>query len=586
MKKNWKRMLALSAAAVLSIGTVGTMAGCGGKGGSGGIEIDPHRSQLYVYNFAGGFGTEWLTKLAEEYERLNAETVYEEGVLVDGEQKKGIQIVPSNIKNSVTGTTVSNGKEMIYFTEHVDLYGDLIANSAIADITEALTEANPYDTDGTSLLDRLYEDQKAYLGRKMQDGSTKYYAYPHYLTTFGLTYDIDLFDSMGFYFAETPITEVDGEPITDETFLLMGKFVNAEAGNTAKSAGPDGVGDTKDDGLPATYEEFFELCEYITLKGCMPINWTGKYYDGYIRHLYNALVTEYEGYAQMRLNFTFKGEATDLGTINSAGEFVLDTEATQITGSNGYELKRQAGKYYALEFIEKLFALEYVSANETYLFGGNYTHFDAQDDFLNSKYQDEKIAMLAEGSWWEAEATGTFNRMAGTNAQDSKMGRNLGWMPLPKANESKVGEKPVLYDIMYPMTFVKAGVSDWRYDAAVDFIQFLNSQQGLQMFNEITSVPKAVKYEITDFSNMSNYGKSLYEAKQSSDIVFPYAQNVLFMNNQGSFSELSDGGPCYFSSVNPGYSPNKTIRDKGVSAEAYFTGMYTYAQSLKIWTDV
>ena len=65
-----------------------------GNGGSSEIKIDKKRTQLYVFNYAAGFGTEWMSKAIEDYEKLHAEDIWEEG-------KKGVQIVPTPLKMHV-----------------------------------------------------------------------------------------------------------------------------------------------------------------------------------------------------------------------------------------------------------------------------------------------------------------------------------------------------------------------------------------------------------------------------------------------------------------------------------------------------
>ena len=154
-------------------------------------------------------------------------------------------------------------------------------------------------------------------------------------------------------------------------------------------------------------------------------------------------------------------------------------------------------------------------------------------------------------------------------------------MPLPKANEEKVGEKNTLYDIMYPMTYVKAGLPEWEYNAAIDFLQFLNTDESLQKFNEITGVPKAMKYEVKDFSKMSTYAKTMYNAMKYSDIVFPYAGNDLFMNNQAMFAEFQ--GKAYHSTCGE-QNPNVVLHTTNYTAAQIFSGMYEFAKKQKIWT--
>ena len=61
-------------------------------GGGGNTEkIDTSRTQLYVFNFYGGYGSDWLTAAKARYEELHKDDVYEDG-------KKGIQIIISHLE--------------------------------------------------------------------------------------------------------------------------------------------------------------------------------------------------------------------------------------------------------------------------------------------------------------------------------------------------------------------------------------------------------------------------------------------------------------------------------------------------------
>lgn len=560
--KTFKRLLAIGAALTLSAGFA---VGCSVEtppdlSADSSVTIEEGKSQLYVFSFAGGYGTEWLSDLARRYEEANADKSFESG-------KKGIQVIPTNSKSQVSSTVIKNGKEMVYFAEQVDYYGDLKGNNAVADITKAVTGKNPYDAEGVTLESKLYDDQKSYFNI-----NGAYYAYPHYLTSFGFVYDVTLFNERGYFFAQDRVADTSNQQI-----WMTGQFINT-TNRTVKSKGPDGQSGTSDDGLPATYEEFFTLCDYIAMKGDMPMLWTGQYYSGYMTHIINALASEYEGYQQMRMNFTFNGTATNLGKIVN-GQFVEDTTDTPITSANAYELKRQAGKYYGLSFVDKLFKQNFVTDNH---FSSTYSHLDAQEAFLKNVISgdanNKAVAMLAEGTWWESEAQPVFNELRkNANYQE----REYAWMPLPKATASKVGEKSVMYDIMYPLCVVKGGVTDWRYDAAIDFVQFANSQESLEAFNNITGVPKAVKYEMKDTTKMSAFGKSLYTFTKNADIVFPYSNSPLFVSNQTNFSEINGG--AWNSKVNPDKTPTVTFHEKKTSAADFFTGMYDYAKVQEIY---
>ena len=530
---------------------------CGGVSGGG----NGNKATLYVYSFTSGFGAEWLTSLIKDYEEKMKD------VEIDG--KVGLHIEPTPEKSDVAGSQMAGRQEVVYFLEQQDYY-ELLAGNYIADITSAVTSVNPYD--GKTLESKMFDDQKSYFGREV-DGQMRYYAYPHYFTSFGIVYDIELFDSKGYYLA-------DGYDVNGN---LQDMFVGKEG--WTKTAGPDGEKGTSDDGLPTTYEEFFLLCDYIAQVGNdNPLIWSGQFRDSYLTHFINALATDYEGYEQMRLNFTFDGEATTLGK-SVGGEFVQDSEGTVIDGTNGAELSRQAGKYYAMDFYETLYNKSYIKDKENTLYSSTYSHLKAQEDFL--KRGTTRNAMLLDGSWWQMEATSTFNAMGKINSAYTKENRKLGWMPLPKQSAEKVDGTSTMYDIMYPLCVMKNGldVNSWQYKYALDFIQFANSDEQLAKFTKITGCTKALNYELssTQYDALTPFGKSFYDSYKNADIVFPYDNNLLFANNQNVFKEIDDGNgsPLYKSTA---YS-TCFVRglEKGVASDTYYNGMYDYFKELNIW---
>ena len=554
-----KKIMKKSLTGILLATTLLSTAACGG----GSSDPNKDKATLYVYSFTSGFGSQWLESLIADYEEVMKD------VEIDG--KKGIHIEPTAEKSDVPGSQMAGNREVIYFLEQQDYY-ELLAGNYIADITDAVTGVNPYD--GKTLESKMFDNQKSYFGREVS-GETHYYAYPHYFTAFGIAYDVELFNTKGYYFA-------DGYTADDE---LQNKFV----GNTdwAKTAGPDGQKGTSDDGLPTTYEEFLLLCDYIAQVGNdNPLIWTGQYRDGYLMHFINALAADYEG-EEMALNFSFNGTATSLGKV-VGGEFVEDEEDTVIDGSNGAELARQAGKYYAMDLYEDIYNKSYVNEKKSTLYSSTYSHLKAQEDFL--KKSTKRNAMLLDGSWWQQEASDIFKMMGKTNPANNKQNRQIGWMPLPKATEDKVGEKSTMYDIMYPLCVMKNGLdtNSWQYKYALDFIQFANSDAQLAKFTQITGCTKAVNYELTEaqYESLSYFGKSFYDSYKSSNIIFPYNKNLLFANNQKTFQELDrgEGSPLYKSTA---YATCfVTALEKNVTLENYFNGMYSYFSEKDIWKKV
>lgn len=570
MKGKFKKFIATLLAAVTCL----TMGACAGNDvvnpdnpdipGIDDEQIDSSKTQLYVFNFYGGYGADWLAAAKKKYEDLHKDDVYEEG-------KKGIQIYVNNQKSNAGAvqSQILDNRDEVYFTEYAYYYS-MKAEGVLGDITDAVTaDLKSFgDKDGSTIESKLTAEQKAYFGVSESDGKTHYYAIPHYSAYTGIIYDIDLFDENLYYFAKTPTGSA-----LEELFV---------ADNTvARSAGPDGVEGTDDDGLPATYDEFFKLCEYIKQGAATPLVWTGANYKDYLNSFMTSLATDYEGLDQMMLNYTLSDSATDLGTAQN-GQFVKDASATAITESNGYELARQAGKYYALQFVEK------ICRNDNYHFGSTfnsaYSHMNAQEDFLYSGKDGETdpIAMLIDGIWWESEATPTFNEMTSNmGEQYSKANRNFGFMPFPKATQEKVAEgKKTLYDHIFSMCFMKANIEEWKKPIAYDFIKFVNSDAQLVEYSQITDTPKALNYTMDDaqLDKMSPFGRSVIKAKQSSDIVYPFSTAKKYVNNQSSFA-MAEMFRTSIGSSEYQWAANAFHENNSLTVDAYFGGMKTYTQN-------
>ena len=516
------------------------------------IEIDEKRTQLYVFNYAAGYGTEWMSKAIEDYEALHADDVYEQG-------KVGVQIVPTHLKKRRDAAEILQNKEEVYFTEAVIQYYQAINDGAFADITNAVVGPNAYESDKT-IASKLTDEQKSYYGYQ-KDGKTIYYGIPHYSGSFGIIYDIDLFEEKGFYFK-------DGYKATD---ALEEHFIYAA--DDKKSAGPDGKYNTTDDGLPVTYAEFLDLCEYISGIGLTPMGWSGANYAGYLTMLYNQLVVNDAGLEESLLTYNMDGTTDKLGSVDKDGNFTKDATPTKITPDNAYELYRHESKYTALEFIRALIKTDKYHSETA--FTNTHEQTTAQDDFLWSGKDNmtKSIAMLADGVWWQAEANETFKAMETQLSAWGKMNRKFGWMPLPKSEQKD--QKNVYFDTLYSMCFIKKNIASWKMDLAVDFLQFMHTDRSLKQFTTITNTPKAYKYSMSDteLSALTPFGRSVFDYKQNGEVLYPVSAEPKFLNNQSIFA----AGEGYKAELGTDKMyPTMTFREEGVSAKAYFDGMYTY----------
>ena len=108
--------IAMAAALTLSIGSA--FAGCAYRNAdSTGQQVVHTKSQLYVSNHDGGYGSEWLEAAADRFEELYANTRFEEG-------KMGVQIMidtPKSIGSNLI-STIKGSRSEVFFTESVYYY--------------------------------------------------------------------------------------------------------------------------------------------------------------------------------------------------------------------------------------------------------------------------------------------------------------------------------------------------------------------------------------------------------------------------------------------------------------------------------
>ena len=73
--KNFKKMTALFCMIIVACMSFGAI-GCGKDTDL--EQIDPNRTQLYVFNYAGGYGVEWLNAIKKDYEDKKYSTLEEQ----------------------------------------------------------------------------------------------------------------------------------------------------------------------------------------------------------------------------------------------------------------------------------------------------------------------------------------------------------------------------------------------------------------------------------------------------------------------------------------------------------------------------
>ena len=552
-----RKLFALMATMLIGTSAMGAFSGCdfgggttpgGGLGGGTVVEnsqVDKTKANISVATFDGGVGKAWLEDAIARFEAKYANaTHFEEG-------KTGVKISLYGDKNKYAGNKLSESimDKDVYFTEAVEYYTFVNAGT-VADITDVVTGSmSAYGESGT-IEDKLDETTKEFMTAK--DG--KYYMIPFYDGYYGLIYDVELFETEGFYF------DKDGD------------FTNVKADF---SAGPDGVEGNYDDGLPATYDQMIALCDQIVAKGYVPFMYSGNYPD-YVNRAFFSYAADYEGADMFSLNQSFNGTAKlaksitpGVGTMEATIEF----ENVDISEANGYELQRQAGKYYALAMQEALFG-------STKYIGGSFNGLDytvAQADFIKSKYSAKRYAMLAEGVWWENEANPTFVELENVKGE-SKASRKFGFMPVPKVNAEAAGPQ-TMYSTNSSFGFINKECKNM--ELAKEFMRFLHTDVEMSKFSAKTSIPRSLSYEVSaeDRATATYFGKTLIDMRSEANVVYPFSAANIVTKNQANFENNTWLGVSIANGATRNNAMN-TFKDDKATALQYFNGLYTYQKSM------
>ena len=529
-----------------------------------GENVDPTKTQIYVTGYDGGNGKAFMESWAAKFTELNKDKSFEPG-------KTGVQIFVG-VSTTVTGdsfkTQVRSNFNDIFFTEDINYY-EYMNQNALLDITDIVTTPLSEYGETKSIEDKLYPVTKDFF----KTSADKYYGLPLFEPYTGFVYDIDVFDDYGFYIGRN----FDAAKNTGYVFA-----------DELKSAGPDGTFDTWDDGFPATYDEFFKLLEYIKKENVTPLIWTGQH-QAYSNWNATSLWVDYEGEEQMRLNFTFDGTATSLVTANDDGTTTPIAD-TPISAANATELAKQAGRYEAIDFMRRLVKSGNYHKDS---FSPMLSHTGAQREFLYSK-RNTSIAIMLESSWWENEATGVFTEMAKNNPNDAKLKRNLGFMPLPKANAAKVeearlsvaagGKSQTVFARGEAMGFIKSNVPANRLEAVKAFFRFCHTDAMLVDFSQVTNMSLMFDYDLTaeQQAGMTTFGRSLLEHKANSNVIFGSANSDIYHKNAG---DLLNSRNLWFSTVssqNYKFISNYYKDNSTAGTKAYFDGIAAYyATNLK-----
>lgn len=505
-KKAW---IALGLAATLS----GTMlaSACGGRQQTE-VEIDKNKTQLYVQNFDGGIGTRWLYNVRDRFEEAYKDTPFEDG-------KKGVQLIITANKQAGEGLTISENTNEIFFSEGVGYY-DIVLNDELLDISDIANEI--FAQNGVS-IDQKYRDGLAFADRNT-DGVGEVYALPHYEVYGGVAYNKMIFDDYKLYIEG----DENGDMIRDEDG--MPSFTNA-SGTLFK--GMDGIPNTYDDGLPATWSDFFLLCDEMLGKDVTPFILNGQY-NYYLYYFCYAAWAAYGGYNDLQSVVSYDETVNYVTNIVENADSILGyditSETRNVTNETGYLATGSKAKLVALAATEKLLKGDYFYKPGLL---STVSHLNAQEIYINSIYNNKPIAMLIDGSWWENEADSAFQTLGSKAPQYSRENSSYGWMALPNAIDENDTNgdtvTPADYNFIKAYAMVNRKTPKSKIPLAKTFLKFCYSLDELRNFTVQTGIARGLNYDLTEQNrkDMSSYANEIWNYRADRKVINPITNNRL-----------------------------------------------------------
>lgn len=561
---------------VLSLAFAMPLAACN----TGGDAIDVSKTQLYISNYDGGFGSQWLENIADRFEEQYAETCFEPGVMVNGKEKKGVEVKIRPNRDTVA-TVIEGSTEQIFFALDMPI-NDLASSGKILPITDIVREETLEDVSAQKESVTIESKMDPAMQSALTAIEGDYYALPHFMTTLGITYDAEVFAREGFYFED----EGDGSSSYTESGEGLRQYAFTQDIKDA-TVGPNGVRGDYDDGLPSDYEEFKALVREIYSAGIAPFIWSGNY-SWYTNFIGFAVWSAYAGKDQSMLEYNFGTGSEEpvildyVTGIDSSGAPVI--AQAEITPENAYLSWQSAARFYAMEMEE------FVLSNTNYLskqYSGTSSHTDTQLDYVMSDLErntedGQTIAMLVEGSWWynEAQEEEIFTMSEAEYGNDA-LNRDFRYMPMPWKADGGVkedeGRKPTITVAMSnsDSAVINANIKDENIiKLAKLFLKFCYTDESLVEAQMTSGTPICMNYNITpdQVATMSNYYQSMQAVAADAEKAFLGSAHPMYVENESTFRFDMKTIFSYSKDRNEYVNPYTLFRERQMTAYDYFQG--------------
>ncbi|MBQ8374240.1 MAG: hypothetical protein IJX98_01540 [Clostridia bacterium] len=565
-----KKTISLIFAGVLALTSLGAV-GCNGS-------TDDGKIVLNVSAHDDALGGQWMVDLFERFEQEYEGKSYPGG-------KTGVVVKKNAYQNGLS--TIRTDGNAVYFRNRDNSVASYVRNGEFLDITDMVTEKNEMRAgEKFSIADKIPEGSKAtYM---VED---KYYALPDAEFYAGVTYDKDLFDEKGLYFAQAGASGREYySTVCEETYT----FINI-GDTSSKSCGPDGEFGNDDDGLPTSLFELAALCEYMkTIHSVSPFAMAyNSSIQEYCNFFFDALMASLQGSTAATMN-SLQSDGFDV-IVGWEDENLFPgfdgikkpiVRTIPITEETGYYTTWSADKYYAEAFVELVDKNGWWCTDTASV---NSNHHKAQDNFIYSNFgSNEAIGMLVESTYWynEANSRNTFDYFfIEFNYVDE---RNLVPMSLPVSLDTSVvqgsGELPTYLCTSRSFVCVNANIAgnEGLVEAVKDFLQFIYSDGELSRCTAEQGLPRNMIYTVndTDKSKFSSYGANVWSMFEKANIVRFEGETATFKENAALFYRgFEDGafsipgyGSCYPAMANG--KTSKTCFEEGMKTKDQWQSVY------------
>ena len=521
MKRTFKKVLSVALCLVVSLTSAVSAVGCGPR-----EEVyDETKVNLQVVAYDGGYGMDWIEEPAKRFIEKYRDTKFGDKVGVD------IHVSVERIMGTQFIHNYGTLDKDMYFIPGGN-YEDFVEAGVLMDLTDVMTEVPEYNTKpgGTnkSIADNLYDDIEQYLNI-----DNHYYGIPSHGSGFGFNYDVDMFFNEGLYFKdgytlagpyslsafinpihwEDPaVTANNGKYIAsrvrDEgTYLVNGQKL---------SIGPDGVYGTQDDGEPAYYTDFLNLCRYMKMvKGINPVTFMHGA-ELYVYSTADSLAIDHMGPVNAVANRDFEGTIDIVTGWNGNTPIVEPYTIDTTNAASRINVFKNDGYYWASYLIHQLFANQYYISKVTQ----EYTHLDAQYDLILSSSRNignnDRVGFLMDGAYWEHESlqNNLFKDAVDYTGDEyfAYENRSFKLLASPKVDGTELRKETLMgaggtYGVILDKVEDKGPEV---VEVAKLFYQYLFSDEGNQIYTEKTSLCRSM-YFPTDMETMTPYGQALAE---------------------------------------------------------------------------